>query len=329
MLFRVISLVALGLCALSAALIADTGSAVIAWLCQWPDAIELLGLPLFFLGRTESAQSLKVMTLNISHGRGDSVHRVVQGQERTMENLSAVSDVLNREAPDVVSLQEVDDNSFWSGGFNHAKFLASASPFAQMLHGIHVDRFKLAYGTAILSNLALENQASITFKPKVPTLPKGFVIATVRWPGMPHTEIDVVSVHFDVFHSAIRQSQAKDLVHTLRARQRPVIISGDFNAEWHEKNSALKLLSEALRLKAYHPGKAGLETYPLLNKRLDWILISDHFEFQSYRVVTPLVSDHLSVVAELGLRREHVEPLSGVLHADSIRSASRRWRGPL
>lgn len=298
---RLLSIVSLLVCGLVIAVFGDLSLSSLPSLGV-SDATELLSLPMFFLGKIKSAKSLKVMTLNIGHGRGESAHRVVQGTDRTIENLTAVRNVINGQSPDIVSLQEVDHDSFWSGGFNHAEFLASSSSFDQTLHGIHVDRFNLSYGTALLSNLDLENQQSITFRQKVPTLPKGFVIATIRWPEAPHTEVDVVSVHFDVFHSTIRNRQANDLIATLKNRQRPVVISGDFNTEWHKKNSTLKHLSDALNLRAYRPDCGGLETYPLLNKRLDWILISEHLEFKSYCVLDQPVSDHLSVVAELGLQ---------------------------
>ena len=40
-------------------------------------------------------------------------------------------------------------------------------------------------------------------------------------------------------------------------------------------------------------------TFPALKKRLDYILVSDDFEFVTYRVIKDMVSDHLGVVSEI------------------------------
>ena len=62
---------------------------------------------------------LRVMTLNMAHGRGDSFHQLLQTTDTTMGNLDAIALMLNREQPDVIALQEADGPSFWSGNFNH------------------------------------------------------------------------------------------------------------------------------------------------------------------------------------------------------------------
>ena len=62
---------------------------------------------------------LKVMTFNMAHGRGDSFHQLLQSTDTTLDNLDAISVMLNREQPDVIALQEADGPSFWSGNFNH------------------------------------------------------------------------------------------------------------------------------------------------------------------------------------------------------------------
>jgi endonuclease/exonuclease/phosphatase family metal-dependent hydrolase len=43
-------------------------------------------------------------------------------------------------------------------------------------------------------------------------------------------------------------------------------------------------------------------TYPPLNVRYDWILISDELEFKSYQVIMNRISDHPAVVSEIVLR---------------------------
>jgi endonuclease/exonuclease/phosphatase family metal-dependent hydrolase len=73
---------------------------------------------------------------------------------------------------------------------------------------------------------------------------------------------------------------------------------GDFNCEW-EKESALWILAEKLDLSAFQVNAVGLITFPASMKRLDWILISQEFEFVSYKVIPDIVSDHFGVISEI------------------------------
>ncbi len=66
--------------------------------------------------------------------------------------------------------------------------------------------------------------------------------------------------------------------------------------------AALRLLARTLDLSAYKPLSKGLETFSILDKRLDWILISPELEFVSYEVLPDIISDHLGVCAEITMK---------------------------
>lgn len=271
-----------------------------------------------------SGATLTVMTLNIAHGRGDSFHQLLQGSETTLANLDNIATVLRNTDPDVVALQEADGPSFWSGDFDHVEYLADRGSFSQSVHGVHVDAIGLSYGTALIANRALGDPQAVTFKPALIPVPKGFVVSTVTWPGQPCLEVDLVSLHLDFSSEGVRQRQAAELIETLRARQRPMIVMGDFNTGWHTQDSALRHISQQLALSAYRPGTSGLETFPAFGERLDWILVSPEFSFRSYRVVPDVVSDHLGVLAVLELSQQ-ASPLSARMSCDgedSLQSAS-------
>ncbi|GAH78341.1 unnamed protein product, partial [marine sediment metagenome] len=76
-------------------------------------------------------------------------------------------------------------------------YLAEKAGFAYSVHGEHVKGMKICYGTGLLSMLALREPLAITFDASPPTFSKGFVVATVDWPGEPNIKVDVVSVHLD------------------------------------------------------------------------------------------------------------------------------------
>jgi endonuclease/exonuclease/phosphatase family metal-dependent hydrolase len=249
---------------------------------------------------------LKVMTLNVAYGRRDALHQALLGRGTVETNLDAVAALLARERPHVAALQEADGPSVWSGRFDHVAYLAEAAGFARSARGEHVKGAKLRYGTALLSRLELTEPLSVTFAPSPPTFAKGFVVCTVAWPagrdggGGSHAgEVDVVSVHLDFSRDSVRRSQVGEMIEALSRRGRPLVIMGDFNCEWTDADSPLRALAQALDLAAFEPGSAEAPTFPKLDRRLDWILISRELGFVTYRVVPDIVSDHLGVVAEL------------------------------
>ncbi len=251
--------------------------------------------------RRSDESSLKVMTLNVAHGRGTGFHQLLQGSDQTVKNLDSIKLLLNQAAPDVIALQEVDGPCFWSGNFNHLDYLGTRSVFTRSIQAAHVDALGLSYGTALMSRLELLHPQAVTFDPSLSPVPKGFVVSTISWPGREGIDIDVVSVHLDFMSGVVRKKQADELIALLRARNNPLIIMGDLNSEWRQQESAAQYLVEKLGLTAYQPENSTLTTFPPLGERLDWILISPGIEFQSYEVIGAGVSDHRGVLAKLTL----------------------------
>jgi len=268
-------------------------------------AVQSFGV--FEAGRAQPVRAddarLRVMTLNIAHGRGDSFHQLLQSTETTVVNLDAITVMLNRERPDVLALQEADAASFWSGNFNHVAYLADRSPFSWAVNGRQVEGPGLAYGTALLSSIELQQSQAITFDPSLALIRKGFVVSTIDWPGHPDLKVDIVSVHLDFSSEYTRRQQARELIAEMRDRGHPMIVMGDLNTDWSREDSTVRLIAAQLKLNAYSPAADGLETFPLNGKRLDWILLSGGLEFSSYRVVSEVLSDHRGVVAEVVLNR--------------------------
>ncbi|MDB4304092.1 endonuclease/exonuclease/phosphatase family protein [Desulfosarcina sp.] len=245
---------------------------------------------------------LTVMTLNMAHGRGDSFHQLLQTTDTTLGNLDAIAVMLNREQPDVIALQEADGPSFWSGNFNHVAYLAERSPYSWAVNGQQVAGIGLAYGTALLSSLELQQPQAITFDPSLAMIRKGFVVSTIDWPGQPDMQVDIVSVHLDFSSESTRRQQARELIAVMRDRGRPMIVMGDLNTDWHHEDSTVRLITAELDLNAHSPDAQGLETFPFSGKRLDWILLSKSLEFSSYHVVSEVLSDHRGVVAKVVLK---------------------------
>ncbi|MGD2076349.1 MAG: endonuclease/exonuclease/phosphatase family protein [Gammaproteobacteria bacterium] len=244
---------------------------------------------------------ITVMTLNIAHARRDGFHQLLQTTSEAIDNLDAIGRLLLERAPDIVALQEADGSSFWNGDFDHVAYLAEHGAFRHHVRGEHVRAPRLAYGTALLSAVELRDPLTVTFQPGLSPLPKGFLVSTFHWPQRPDLAVDVVSLHLDPVNPSVRRRQAGELIAALRTRGHPTIMMGDFNAEWSARSSAVRLIAETLNLKAYRPEQAAMDTFPALGRRLDWILVSPHFDFLSHHTLTEPVSDHRGVVARLRL----------------------------
>lgn len=253
------------------------------------------------------AAALKVMTLNAAHGRHRALSQLFVSREKIQQNLRKISAVLRYEAPHIVALQEADAPSVWSGGFDHVALLREHAAFSSSVLGHHMETGLLHYGCAILGMARLFEHGSVKFEPSPPTTTKGFVSATYRWRvGEITTPVTVVSVHLDFSRRSIRERQIAALAKTFSGHDHPLIIMGDLNAHWGQRQSSVKHLCDGLKLQVYAPGHAGLGTFggsgKLKSQRLDWVLISSHLKFESYRTLQHSLSDHKAVMASVTLR---------------------------
>lgn len=249
--------------------------------------------------------TLRILTLNIAHGRNQAANQLLLGKEDIEQNIRAIARVLKKTNADVVALQEADGPSGWSGNFDHIELLAREAGYPWYYRANHAESWLFSYGTAILSRLPVAETIQHTFSPSPPTLNKGFLLGRVNW--MNDNEIgsalnvDIVSVHLDFSRQRVRDGQIAEMAEALANREYPMIILGDFNSEWLAEDSVVKRLAEESRLSVYEPGADDLHTYNSSN-RYDWILISDELAFVRYEVLPDIISDHLAVLAEIKLK---------------------------
>ena len=245
--------------------------------------------------------SLRLLSLNMAHGRKDSFSQVFVSETQIRQNLAEIVEFLKRENADIVTLQEADSPSWWSGGFDHVALLAREAGYAWYTHANHVDNSFGTYGTAVLSRYPILRGYQVDFNPTPPTTRKGFTLAEIEWtPWGPNGEkqvIDVVSVHLDFSRSSKRIEQIKDMKAVLGQRNNPVVVLGDFNSTWAEGDREIQSLATVKKLKTHRPEASYLYTYS--DERFDWILISKEFEFCNYYAATDILSDHLAVVSAI------------------------------
>ena len=248
---------------------------------------------------------LSVLTLNLAHGRKDSFNQMLQKTSETRLNLEEVADFISDSGADLIALQEADFASRWSGKFNHVEFISQRSPYACRIHAHHATNYMYDFGTALLSSVPYTDSLTHTFAPSPPTTNKGFVMGAVLWNptgelAKPVT-VSVISVHLDFSSKKVREAQTEEMRAVLPDLKKPVIILGDFNADWDSKDSAIKAIVADGRFKVYQPEATDLGTYKSGKHRLDWILISNDLEFVSYDVPQVVLSDHQPIQATLKL----------------------------
>ncbi|MEH6517483.1 MAG: endonuclease/exonuclease/phosphatase family protein [Halioglobus sp.] len=247
---------------------------------------------------THHGETLRVATLNIAHGRGGSLNQMLIGKSRIERNIDTVGVQLAAQDAHVVALQELDVDSLWAGGFDHAARLMEGGRMNCAVLGLHAQTWLYRFGTGLLSEILLTEPRVIDFEPTPPTTTKGLVSATMNWrQGEQVKSVRIASVHLDFSRKKARKRQLADIISAINESTVPIIVMGDFNEQWSSQDSVLRHLVEEAGMKAYQPESEDLPTYK--SKRLDWILVSRELEFVSYQVVGEEVSDHRMVTAEL------------------------------
>lgn len=159
--------------------------------------------------------SLRVVTYNIKHGRGND----------NVVDLDRTAAVLRRLRPNIVGLQEVDERVKRSGGVRQAEYLGKALDMHHAF-GRFMDYQGGAYGMAILTRYPIEATQEVPLPEG--NEPRTALSVRVKLPG--GQPLTIVNVHFDwVGDDGFRFAQAEALGRYLDALKTPYVLLGDFN----------------------------------------------------------------------------------------------------
>ncbi|RVU83708.1 hypothetical protein EOL70_15390 [Leucothrix sargassi] len=257
------------------------------------DAVQIVSLDNAPL--TTASEQVKVMTVNMAHGRGDGFSQIIQDNDEIKSNVTRIGNLIAKENAQVVALQEADAPSWWSGNFSHVNAVGKLGGMSSAVQGLNVNGLGLGYGTALVTQLKASNARQLTFEKNFPTLSKGLVVVTCEWPGDASFKFDVVSLHLDFANSSVREEQLAALKKLIKTSDRPVVVMGDFNTDMSE--ALLPTFVKDTGLSAWKIDDPSIITFPLMSTRIDWIFVSPQLQIVEQTVLDEVLSDHKIVTA--------------------------------
>lgn len=250
----------------------------------------------------------RLLTYNIAHARGLGLHQGLRTASQLRGQLLKIAHLISRLDVDIVALQEIDENSRWSGSFDHLAYLRDHTGLPHMAYGItnrRAGRFHLNYGNALLSRWPIVHAETVAFGRRV-IGEKGFLYAEVE--RAKDRRLPILNVHMHHRSRAHRLKQVLRLMHFLDEQHHrrtahwlvPPIICGDFNNPAHWPDATATLLGYLEERNNYALLPKGVRTFPSPwpQSALDYVYLPQECRDPSAEVVRTYLSDHRPVLVE-------------------------------
>ena len=255
-------------------------------------------------------QQLRIVTYNIAHGRGLQPIQGLTSRRRIRSILLRIAKLIEKLNPDVVALQEIDQDSMWAGSFDQLEFLREFAGFPHAVFGVNNRRaglLKLNYGNAILSRHPIVEWENIAFGQRR-LGEKGFLFAEIDVAGR-HVPLVTMHLHYRSRVHRIRQvAQLMAYLNKKQADRRTnwavsPIVCGDFNSPSHTADATASLFQYFSQRGHYtlHPRRARTFPSPLPRRILDFIFLPPGCVEVYCLVVRSMLSDHRPVMVEFKL----------------------------
>lgn len=236
-------------------------------------------------------KTIRVMSYNIHVG---------VGMDKKLD-LQRIADVINKERPDLVGLQEVDRGVERTQRRDEIVELAALTRM-EYAFAHNLDYQGGQYGVAILSRYPIRASDHRMFQNRRETERRGMIRVEVR---IDDKQVNFVTTHLDYQFPDGRLFEAEQLLDYLRDVKGVLIVAGDFNEEPNGSTHKL-MLTRFNDSWATNREKLMGFSYPADKplKRIDYIFFrsSDGVKAKRSWVVETLASDHIPVVADLEIR---------------------------
>ncbi|MGD2030228.1 MAG: endonuclease/exonuclease/phosphatase family protein [Desulfobacterales bacterium] len=246
---------------------------------------------------------MRLLLYNIRYGAGVGMffHLPVPYSgylKNTNGNLQNIVDFVKSVNPDIIGLIEVDTGSFRSEKSNQAENIAreiNHCPIYQSKYSTESIVQKVPVlnkqGNAILTNQEIKAQKFHYFRE-----------------GIKRLVIELELEEFSVFlaHLSIkfrhRQYQLQDLHAMIKRLNKPVIVAGDFNVFWGDRE--LKLFLSATGLK--NANTNGEPSHPSRSPRrqLDFIFHSPQIQITDFQIPHVKLSDHAPLICDFKIEAQ-------------------------
>ena len=216
--------------------------------------------------------------------------------KRTTCNLECIVSFIESVKPDIIGLVEVDSGSFRSEQVCQADAIARHMGFSYVAESKYgsqpvVNKVPVLnkQGNALITNRDIIGHAFHYFR-------EGFkrLVIEAKLP-----DVTVFLVHLSLTYRK-RQYQLERLHRIIRKADGPVIVAGDFNVLWG--NRELELFLAATGLKS--ADNKGQPSHPSRKpkRQLDFILHSDELEVLNFYIPDIHLSDHAPLVCDFQLK---------------------------
>lgn len=216
--------------------------------------------------------------------------------KRTTGVLECIMTFIESVQPTIVGLVEIDSGSFRSENVCQADIIARELGFSHVVETKYANS-SMAYkvpvlnkqGNALLTNEKIENHRFHYFD-------EGFkrLIIEVKLP-----DTTVFLVHLSLSYRK-RQKQLAHLAKLIRNVEGPLIVAGDFNVLWGDRELELFLETTGLQSANQKGVSSYPSRYPL--RQLDFILHSKELEPSNFNIPAVTYSDHAPLVCDFSLR---------------------------
>lgn len=240
----------------------------------------------------------KLLIYNIRYGtgRGWKFHAPFPFSgflRHTRTNIEKITNFIGKYNPDIIGLIEVDGGSYRHYGENQAEFIAQKLGYNFNYNSKYLDGSR----TGFIPFMSRQGNAFLTKHEMTDTKMHFFDKGVKRLV----IELEMEEVVVFLLHLALsyrtRQWQLSSLFKLIKQIEKPVIVAGDFNMFWGERE--MDLFLAATGLKNMNIKKEF--TYPSKkpSKQLDFVLYSPQIKVKSFKVCKEAIfSDHLPVYCE-------------------------------